>query len=213
MDVRGFCKTQVFMPAFMVMCLLPGCVSTGAKSGVPEQPPVGPAHQVQALWQSRIVTAADTVHQGTQVPGLAGRVYLLGKDLGNSVKGNGKLFVDLYESDKTGTNEQPRLLEHYEFPSAVLNQLLRKDTWIGWGYTVFLPWPEYRPEIKHVRLQISFVPDTGTPLFAPPAQVSLQSDDNAPVVQRTVAVPSQDVSQTGATIPMRVPVANPSENH
>jgi len=212
MDVRRLRKTQVFMPAFMMVCLLPGCVSTGAKNGVPEQPPVGPAYQVQALWQGRIVTALDTVHQGAKLPGLAGRVYLLGKDLGKSVKGEGKLLVDLYESDKTGTDE-PRLLEHYEFPGAVLNQLLKKDTWIGWGYTVFLPWPEYRAEIKHVQLQMSFVPEKGTTLFAPPTQLVLRNDNAPVVVRRTAPVSSQDVSQTGAAIPMRIPVASAPESH
>jgi hypothetical protein len=193
--------------------VLPGCVSTGGKQPPPEQPPVAAVHQVQSLWQGRIVTTADVVHQGAQLPGLAGRVYLLGPDLANGVKGKGKLAVDLYETDRTGPDGQPRLAEHYEFPDDVLNRLLRKDTMIGWGYTVFLPWPEYRAEIKHVRLKISFTPENGSPLFAQPTQLSLRNDEGPILVERTVPASSLDVNQTGATIPMRVPVVTNPEKH
>jgi hypothetical protein len=189
-------------------------MSTGSKKGVPEQPPVGPAVQVQSLWQGRIVTTADVVHKGGQLPGMAGRVFLFGPDLGpeneagsgrgHPVKGKGKLLVDLYEATP---NAQPRLLEHYEFPNDVLNRLLRKDG-IGWGYTVFLPWPEYRPETKRVQVRVSFEPDEGGALFAPPAQITLRNDSGPPVApvvtERVMPVNAQDPSHVGAQIPMRI---------
>jgi hypothetical protein len=215
MDVRGLGKRACYSGLIMVLglCGLSGCVSTGAKKGIPEQPPVRPVCQVQSLWHGQIATAPDTAHQGAQLPGLVGRVYLLDQDLATGLKGKGKLVVDLYDSEQKGADGQPRLLEHYEFPEDVLNRLLRKDTVIGWGYTIFLPWPEYRPEIKRPQIKMCFVPQNGTSLFAQPTQLALRRNGGPLPVERVLPVSARDVSQTGNTIPMRLDVTNPGENH
>jgi hypothetical protein len=213
MDVCGVRRAGAYLGVVMLgLSVSPGCVSTGGKKAIPEQPLVAPASQVQSLWRGQIVATADVTHKGAQLPGLAGRVYLVGEDLKHTVKAKGKLLVDLYESDLAGPDGQPRLLEHYEFPEEVMNRLLRKDNVIGWGYTVFLPWPEYRPDIKRARLRICFMPENGTTLFAEPTLLTLHNDGGTRPVERVVPVSSQDVNQTGANIPMRVGVTNPPEN-
>jgi hypothetical protein len=184
------------------LALLPGCASvdSNAKGGV--SPPVAPVAQLQALWQNRVITTPDVAHKGASLPGLVGRVYLLGTDLTQPVKGDGTLLVDLYDADQNTPQGQQRLLEHYEFPKKVLDQLLRKDV-VGWGYTVFLPWPEYQPDIKHVELRASYNRANGTTVFSDAAQLCFHSDNaGLTVVQHTMA---PTTSQTKNTIPMRVP--------
>ena len=201
MDVgrRGSGRTRIGALLVFGLAVLPGCVSTGGKKGVPEQAPTGPVAQVQSLWQGRIVNTRDPVHQGAPLPGVAGRVYLFGQDFGTGLKAKGKLLVDLCESDPRGPDGQPRLLEHYEFPDEVLQRLLRKDSIIGWGYTVFLPWPEYNPEIKHVQLKVCFAPEQGTSMYEQPHQLTVRNDQApAPpaVVERVVPAIAEDVNQT-----------------
>jgi hypothetical protein len=203
MDVR---KTRVHLNTAIALGLsfVAGCVSTPKKDQ--DQPPTGPVCRVESYWHSGIVTTADVVHKGTTLPGLAGRVYFLGQDMGTPLKGKGKLLVDMYDDVHVSPEGQPRLLEHYEYPDEVLARLIRKDM-IGWGYTVFLPWPEYRPDIKHVQLKVSFTPDAGTPMFAPPIQLTVRNSNNPLVSERVATVKAEELSPynpSGAQIPMRI---------
>jgi hypothetical protein len=50
-------------------------------------------------------------------------------------------------------------------------------------------------------------------VFAEPTQLSLRNDGGLVMTQRVVPVSFQDASQTGANIPMRVPVASAPEKH
>lgn len=131
--------------------------------------------QVHATWENRILVTADTVNQGAPLKGIAGRVYLFGSEIGHPLAGDGKLLVDLYDAVHVGPDGQPRWLERFDFDPDSLKLLLRKD-FIGSGYTLFLPWSTYRPDITRVQLKVCYMPEKGAPLHAPVSNVTLRHD-------------------------------------
>ena len=80
----------------------------------------------------------DTVHNGVPVPGLAGRVFLFGPDMSKTLRCQGVLTVDLYDTQQVGQDGNPKLLQRWNIDKVSLDQLIRPHI-IGWGYTLFLP--------------------------------------------------------------------------
>jgi hypothetical protein len=152
--------------------LLAGCLTPGLGPGKCGAPLEGPATQVYSAWQNEVVVTADVVNHGAPLPGLAGRLYLFGADPGNPLKGKGKVTVDLFDVDQPGPDGHPKMLQRWVFDKNTLDRLLRKDL-IGWGYTLFCPWPDYRPEVQRVELKVCYEPENSTPMFAPQTTVSL----------------------------------------
>ncbi len=170
------------------LCLSAGCMSPGTAPGKLDQPASGPVVQVQAAWRNEVVVTADVVHQGAPLPGLAGRVYLFGSEPGYPIKGNGKVIVDLYDLGKFGQKSTPKMLQRFVFDPVTLDRLFRHDL-IGWGYTLFLPWPEYNGEVERVRLKVCYQPDKGTPVFGPDSEVSIRPKERASIKETQSSVP------------------------
>jgi hypothetical protein len=171
--------TQTTLGALAAFALA-GCVITEGFHRPKEEMPTGPVHQVHATWESRVMTTQDVLNQGAPLSGLAGRMYLFGQELGAPVGGDGIAIVDLHDVSPETTQGKPKLLERWEIDRETLKRLARKDT-IGWGYTLFLPWSTYRPDVTRVQLQVRYVPEKGLPLFSPPAVIGLPNE--APVVK------------------------------
>jgi hypothetical protein len=96
--------------------------------------------------------------------------------------------VDLF--DETAGPAQVQL-ERWTFDPLTLKRLLRKDI-IGWGYTLFLPWSTYRPEIAVVRLKLCYQPKNGSPLYAESAVTLNDKEGNAkgpPLAKKPGAAP------------------------
>lgn len=144
---------------------LAGCVGLPK---VVDGPADGAVHQVHATWDNRVHFTEDPLRNGQQQPGLAGRLYFFGPEIGHPLRGTGEVTVDLYDA----THKEKKMLERWTFDNDNLQRLLKKDT-IGWGYTVFLPWGTYKPEVKRVQIQVRFAPEKGSPLFAPVSSVAL----------------------------------------
>lgn len=148
----------------LIAALLPGCIT------FPTMPGADPLHrpvcQLVATWQHKVVFAPDPVHGGAESPGLLGRLYLFSQELDYPVIGDGSLVVDLYVMEQPDPKQpaQPRLLEKWQFDAATLKRLLRKDV-IGWGYTVFLPWGSFRPDISQVQLKVRYETAQKMPFF------------------------------------------------
>src|SRR5262249_44153575 len=73
-----------------------------------------------------------------------------------------------------------------------LKRLQRHDT-IGDGYTLFLPWGTYRPDIDKVHLNVTYTPTKGTPLYSASSTIALGS--GAP----TFTASNRTVGTTGPT--------------
>jgi hypothetical protein len=141
-----------------------GCVSLDSFLTGKEQPPTGPVSAVMAFWNNEVDYAPDPTHNGQPNPGLVGRVYLLGPTMDLPLACEGGLVVDLYDETHVPMMQQKLPLEEWRIDKDTLQRLLRRDH-IGWGYTVFLPWGTYRPEIGQVGLKVRFEPVHATPVY------------------------------------------------
>ncbi len=175
-----------------------GCTTTEPFLGCGAQPPPAPVYQVVATWRSEVAYAADPTHGGVPGPGLAGRLYLFGPQIDFPVVGDGSVVVDLYnESPGVGTGE-PVMLEQWRIDRDTLKRLLRKDV-IGWGYTLFLPWGTFKPEITQVRLRLRYDPAKGTPLFAESAPLTINAVKDYQVSSKSA--PAAGVRPPAASLP------------
>jgi hypothetical protein len=149
----------------VVFLLLSGCthldtVDWSGKLGGSE-----PVCQVVATWTPEVMFSPDPTKGGAPQPGLAGRVYLFGSEVKTPLVGNGTLVVDLYDDAPLAQGKPAMLLEEWRFNKETLKTLCHKDA-IGWGYTVFLPWGTYRPEITQVHLQMHYDAPGVAPLYS-----------------------------------------------
>lgn len=183
-----------------------GCVSFDkSKLGLGEldAPVVSQAH---TYWESRVAVIEDVANNGRPVPGIAGRLYFFGTEIGHPVKGKGAVAVDIYDATGGSPGPQTQPLIHVDFDAQSLDQLYRKDT-IGWGYTLFLPWETYRSEVKRIQLNLRYTPAKGTPIFAPPHTITLRNEGNIPIQSVQVTGPgpgAASASPTSSLRPVRV---------
>jgi hypothetical protein len=144
-----------------LLSLCSGCVLLDSdKSESLKPPPPGEPFQVIATWQNHVLFTPDPTRAGEPGPGLAGRLYLFGKQIDFPLTGNGQLVVDLFDE----SSGEAVLQEEWRIDPVTLERLLRKDV-LGWGYTLFLPWKNYRADICKIRMRCRFEPVKGTPLF------------------------------------------------
>ncbi|MEI7686348.1 MAG: hypothetical protein WCL32_15115 [Planctomycetota bacterium] len=181
-------RRRIAGAALVAVVLIQGCVGAdggAVKSfhqGAAEKATEGSIQQVQALWENRVITTPDVANRGAPLIGLAGRIYFFGEEVGHPRAAKGTLTVDAHEVLPDG---KTRMLERWEIDPRTLMKLGRKDT-IGWGYTVFLPWSSYRPDIGRIQLQAKFVPEqNGTPLFTEQSSVSLRQE-GPPVISSNI---------------------------
>jgi hypothetical protein len=152
-----------------------GCITMPVLHWRQETPPSGPVTRIVATWENQVIYTPDSVNGGRDLPGLAARLYLFSGDTGFPVQGDGAVQVDLYDVTNLPPGQQPKFpLERWNYDRDNLKRLLRKDM-IGYGYTIFLPWSTYQPEINQVRLVVSYVPEKGAPVYAPQFTMALNS--------------------------------------
>lgn len=171
----------------LVTFFMQGCIGADGKTSIshfgspPKAAPAPTVQLVQTMWENRIVETEDVVNQGAPLPGIAGRVYLFGGKLGHPVQGKGTFHVMAHEVLPDGKSVP---MEAWEIDPVAMQKLGSTDL-IGWGYTVFLPFTNPRPDVKHVKMQVKFTPENGTPLFSPTTAVSL-SDEPRPVITSNI---------------------------
>jgi len=174
------------MPGWALLLLLflaPGCVTLDAFKGHEDQVPSAPVCDMATTWHNEVAFVPDPMHGGNPAPGLAGRLYLFGAKVDCPVCGDGGLVVDLYEGAAPANGKTPLPLEEWRIDKATLKRLLHRDP-IGWGYTLFLPWGTYRPEITRVRFRLRYEPAEGQPIFT----------DSGPITLKTADGPGQPVA-------------------
>ena len=141
--------------------------------------------QLVSTWKNEVVHVADPVHGGAPIPGLAGRFYLFGEEVDTPIEAEGNLTVDLYDLTK-GPGGQPVLLENWQLDPVTLKKLKRKDP-VGEGYTLFLPWGTYRPDITRVQLKLKYDAGGEFPLFGDTGPLTLNSEINIQQSRHTMA--------------------------
>lgn len=190
-----------------VLALLPaaGCVATGNLALLCGAKPLPPA-QVEAVWNKQVAYSPDPTRGGVPSPGLAGRVYVLtATDM--PIPTEGALVVDLFEdTPQPGGGFASRHLEQWTFDCDTLQKLRKKDG-IGEGYSVFLPWGSYRPDIGQVHLTAQFTPTGGGPLYSSSSPLTL--DHGSPPIGAAVrpGLPSlPGPAMPGQTMPPAIPI-------
>lgn len=181
------------------LCLI-GCTSMGRSTAKDDKLPTGPACQAVAAWSHQVMVTPDPVHGGAPTPGIAGRVYLFGTEGGVPLVGDGTITVDLYDDSPKAAGNAPVLLEEWRIDKDTLKRLLKQDA-VGWGYTLFLPWGTYRPDIKHIHLALRYEPAKGTPLYAPAADITLHHGACTTAVATKLASPRAVAERPGPIIP------------
>jgi hypothetical protein len=157
--------------------LTAGCVTTGVTSPAAEGPPTGTPCQVVVTWQHDVLYTPDPARGGISAPGLAGRLYLFGPEIDYPLAADGSVVVDLY--DLTQNPSAPVILERWNIDKDTLKRLGKKDA-IGWGYTLFLPWGSFRPDITRVLLKVRYDALKGTALYADGAPMTLANPGAPP---------------------------------
>jgi hypothetical protein len=198
---------------------LAGCVETSSFLQWGEPKPYGEPCRVVAAWNPAVVYTPDPVHDGTPNPGIAGRIYLFGPEIGCPMLGNGSLSVLLFDDGHCGPGKSTTPLEEWHFDTATLKRLEHRDP-VGWGYTLFLPWGSYKPEITHIHLKVRYEPPHGFPIFAASAPMTLVDPEKVDKWESSEArvIPNRDslpkggpaVATASATVSgTTAPKANP----
>lgn len=145
--------------ALLLAALASGCATTQEFFAKPKaaSPAIG---TVACSWQNTVRFVPDPTRNGDPNAGIAGRVWLFDTDLSKPLEGDGSLAVFLYDD----TQGEPVMLEAWAFDPVTLKRLMKRDP-AGPGYTLFLPWAKYRPDITRIRLRVRYQPASGSPLF------------------------------------------------
>jgi len=155
------------------MVLLAGCTATDSFVLPGRSQPTGPVCQALVTWIPEVIFTPDPAHGGAPAPGLAGRIYLYGEEIDRPLIAEGSLVVSLYNAVAGPDVENGPPMEEWHIDKDTLKRLQRRDA-VGWGYTVFLPWGTYKPELTQVQLRVRFEPVKGTPLYAESSTLVLQ---------------------------------------
>lgn len=175
---------------------LPGCLlllgivcQSGCMGGTDlimsqARPTVGVPSQIISNWMTEIQSPADPTHEGNPLPGLAGRIYLFSEKGDLPILADGQIFIELYD-DGPGAhgadNVQNPPIVRCRYDKDALKKLEKHDP-IGWGYTMFLPWDNYKPGvINKVRLKVWFERPTGERLYGDTVSLKLGGQSRPPI--------------------------------
>jgi hypothetical protein len=170
----GFC---FLVSSFCFLVSGFGCVHL-PKTGSDDPMPHGAVCQIATSWNHQVVFAPDPTHNGTPTPGLAGRLYLFGPEISFPLVEEGSLIVDLFDDTKPAADAKPTgdgqslPLEEWRLDPATLKRLVKKDM-IGYGYTLFLPWGTYKPEVNQIHMKVRFLTAKGGSFYSESGRLSL----------------------------------------
>ncbi|MDB5307296.1 MAG: hypothetical protein JWO38_1498 [Gemmataceae bacterium] len=133
----------------------------------------GMATELALAWHNRVTYLPDPSKNGAMGAGLVGQMFLFGPGL-QFAPANGKLSVEMFDDTTPGG----RRLGGWTFDKDTMRKLITMDERFGKSYALFLPWPDYKPEVTRVRLSARYDPESGYPLFSSPSTVTF---DTTPV--------------------------------
>ncbi len=185
--------------------------------------PAAKVCQVVANWTPQVQFVPDTVHQGQPMPGVVGKLYFFGEQVGLPLAGDGTVHLELSAILPERPQDGWICLEKLDIDKASMKKLLQEDI-VGTGYTMLLPWWSYRPDVTQIQMNLSYTPENGNPLFTvskvslSPSETPLALIDSRqefgdrrrytpPVAQAPSPLmpqpPSGPMQQTGYSMPMQ----------
>ncbi len=127
---------------------------------------VGPpeAGQMELIWYKDVKYLPDQTRSGAPSPAIAGRMFLFtGKAKSEALTADGKIVIQIFD-DAPVEGGQPKLLETTNITPELLHNFASTDR-IGHGYTLVVPFPKDRPNLKQVHLTVCYEPKSGTPMM------------------------------------------------
>jgi hypothetical protein len=168
-----------------LLCPVGGCVTTDACRTMcfwKDTPPHGDVAQVVVIWADGVVVHPDPTRGGAATPGLAGRVYLFGPNLGEPLAAEGMLTISLFD-DQQPQGDQTLPREVWNIDQANLDLILKKDA-LGWGYNLWLPWSNYRQDIHKVTMTVTYKPAKGREVYSGPMTLTVRDGSSAKLPPR-----------------------------
>jgi hypothetical protein len=148
------------------------------------------ASHILAFWDSQVRLTQDSSNGGRPLAGMAGRLYLLNQETGKPVDATGRVVVQMHDMTNVQPGQPTHCIAEYTFDPVSLKRLKRPDG-IAEGYTLFLPWESYRPDVRRIEIRVAYVPDEKqNPFFAEPSLITLQTADQPPPVIQGHLVPA-----------------------
>ncbi|MFO0808467.1 MAG: hypothetical protein U0746_07580 [Gemmataceae bacterium] len=175
----------------VIVGLAAGCKTTSqcttcGDGGVPVSTET---NRMVATWSNKVQYVPDVAHGGTPMPGILGRVYLFDAQVKDSLTTDGKFVAELY--DDSGSTSVA--IEQWIIDKDTAKKLLSKDI-VGWGYTMFLPWGTYRPDLTKIHVGLRFEPEKGQTMMAMGGPMTVE---HLP----PPTAPGAGVQQTAARVP------------
>jgi hypothetical protein len=136
--------------------------------------PKMPASEMQVAWGKQIAHLPDPTKNGTLGAGVAGQMFLFGGPRMEFVEADGVLTVDLVDDTPRPDGRPAAKAERWQFPKEVLRKMKTGDETFGKSYVVFLPWPDYRPDVTRVRISARYDQDDGHTIYAAPTTVTFE---------------------------------------
>jgi hypothetical protein len=179
------------LPWAVFLMLLPcaGCV-VSEKSDIPGKgpigkPPTGPIVQVHCFWNKQLMLVNQGESGARPLAGISGRVYFFGQEVKYpyAAQGNCRMVAEITYKGLDGKTQPVR----YEFQKREMDAVLSRDS-LGWGYTVPLPMPWYRPGIKEVAIKVTFLPEAGGSIVSGTSQFNLERPGTVQGVARQVPI-------------------------
>lgn len=131
-----------------------------------------PASEMQVAWGKQIAHLPDPTKNGAPGPGVAGQMFLFGGPKMEFVEADGVLTVDLVDDTPRPDGRPAAKAERWQFPKEVLRKMKTGDETFGKSYVLFLPWPDYRPDVTRVRISARYDQDDGHTVYAAPTTVT-----------------------------------------
>ena len=174
--------------------------------------PKGAATDLALAWQNKVAQLPDPTRNGAMIYGVVGQMFLFGAD-SKAAQANGSLTVEMLDQSP-GAPEGKRLGK-WTFEKDILKKLVTMDERFGKSYALFLPWPEYDPNVSRVKLKVRFDPEKSYPLFAPEAMLTFDYGGNGSPTHQKRTVTGSDVAGFGGlnppspTAPRPLPTLDP----
>ncbi|QVL34366.1 hypothetical protein KIH39_10800 [Telmatocola sphagniphila] len=166
MDRRTACLALAAVPLWMTGCLSAPKTEKAAQASTSTSEYKKPSEdgRMTATWSNRITLAPDPLSGGTLNVGLLGRVYLFKNGYGVPYVSEGLLVIDLFDHTPNPGNPEPRHLEQWRFDETVLPKFEKKD-FVGPGYSMYLPWSTYTPDMSKILLQARWCSKDGKSVY------------------------------------------------
>ncbi len=172
MAAGNLARMSVAGAALLVCGALAGCVTLDPFTKNHDAPPTGQVTQIAVTWDKAIAFVPDCTHGGAIMPGLMCRIYLFGANAGLPLAGDGTVSVDLFDDTPLCAGGKSVLKERWNLDKDTLRGSMRKDL-VGWGYSLFLPWATYSPNVKQVHMMVRYTPAQGMPFYQPSQTMAL----------------------------------------